>query len=116
MQEGTLEENFIVYFIIKLHPKIISAISCLILYLLSYKILKFLADWILLNTKLFSEGCRVSEYLGHCIFNNIKILKFLADWILLNTKLFSEGCRKSFTKILFYFQSNFLKNQVELKN
>ena len=29
----------------------------------------------------------VSEYLGHCKFNNIKIPKFLADWILFNTKL-----------------------------
>ena len=34
-----------------------------------------------------SDKRGVSEYLGHCILNNIKILKFLADWILFNTKL-----------------------------
>ena len=48
-----------------------------------------------------AEPFVVSEYLDHCIFNNIKILKFLADCILFNTKLIS------FIKILFYFQSIF---------
>ena len=72
-----------------------------------------ISDWPKIHSP---QPIMVSEYLGHCILNNIKILKFLADRILLNTKLYSEVSRKSFIKILFYFQSIFEKNQVELKN
>ena len=59
---------------------------------------------------------KVSEYLGHCIFNNIKILKFLADWILFNTKLILRGVQEIIHQNSILLPINFLKNQVELKN
>ena len=48
------------------------------------KILKFLADWILLNTKLYSEGCRVSEYLGQSEINVLQEAKSFVTMVFQN--------------------------------